>query len=157
MKGFKVQRETIDQVRGEILPLLDKHWEEIALNKDSIKLNPDWEAYYAIERVGNLGIYTCRKEDTNELVGYFVVIAHQHLHYKDHVFAENDIIYLHPELRNAGVGFKLIEFAENDLKELGVSALHINTKVHQPFDKLLEQMGYNNIERVYGKCFLNKE
>lgn len=34
--------ESLSKVRREIEPLLEEHWKEIALNKDKIKLNPDW-------------------------------------------------------------------------------------------------------------------
>jgi hypothetical protein len=48
-------------------------------------------------------------------------------------------------------GFKLIKYAESRLKEMGVSVIHINTKVHAPFDSLMDRMGYNLIERLYSK------
>ena len=34
--------EALAQVKREAEPLLQQHYEEIALNKDKIKLNPDW-------------------------------------------------------------------------------------------------------------------
>jgi hypothetical protein len=37
--------ENLAKVRREIEPLLEQHWQEIALNKDIIKMNPDWEGY----------------------------------------------------------------------------------------------------------------
>lgn len=155
MKEYKFQIELTASIEDEIKTLIKDHWEEIALNKDVIKLNPDFEAYKRLEAEGYLGIYTCRFD--GELVGYFVILATHNLHYKDHIFATNDIIYLKPEHRNKSAGKELIEFAENDLKERGVSVLAINTKVHQPFDKLMEHMGFNLIERVYAKCFIKKE
>ena len=38
-------------------------------------------------------------------------------------------------------------------RENGVSLLNINTKVHIPFDSLLNRMGFDLIERIYSKCF----
>jgi hypothetical protein len=49
------------------------------------------------------------------------------------------------------VGANLIQYAEQDLKKLGVSVLTINTKVHRPFDSLMERMGFSLKERVYSK------
>ena len=141
------QQEFLDQVENDILALLDLHYKEIALNQDKIKLNPDWDDYRALEEQGKLKIFTAR--DGSTLVGYFVVVVGVNMHYKDHTFACNDIIYLHKDYRKGFAGIKLIKFAKKCLTEDGVSVLTINTKVHQPFDKLLDRLGFNLIERVY--------
>ena len=145
----KYQQEFLSSVRGEIEPLLNSHWEEIALNKEKIKLNPDWDAYQSLEDQGKLKIFTAR--DDGQLVGYFVVIVGTNIHYKDHLFASNDIIYLSPNHRKGFTGIKLIKFAEKCLKTDGISVLTINTKVHQPFDKLMDFLKFRKIERVYSK------
>jgi hypothetical protein len=147
--AVKYQQEFLSSVRGEIEPLLNSHWEEIALNKEKIKLNPDWDAYQSLEEQGKLKIFTAR--DDEQLVGYFVVIVGTNIHYKDHLFAANDIIYLSPKHRKGFTGIKLIKFAEKCLKNDGVSVLTINTKVHQPFDKLMDFLKFRKIERVYSK------
>ena len=144
---MRYQQEFLDQVKDDILSLLDLHYKEIALNQDKIKLNPDWDVYSELEQQGKLKIFTARDNDT--LVGYFVVVTGVNMHYKDHTFACNDIIYLHKDYRKGFAGIKLIKFAKKCLTEDGVSVLAINTKVHQPFDKVLERLGFNLIERVY--------
>jgi|TARA_R110000851_G_C12785528_1_gene535806 GNAT superfamily N-acetyltransferase len=144
---MRYQQEFLDQVKDDILSLLDLHYKEIALNQDKIKLNPDWDVYSELEQQGKLKIFTARDNDT--LVGYFVVVVGVNMHYKDHTFACNDIIYLHKDYRKGFAGIKLIKFAKKCLTEDGVSVLAINTKVHQPFDKVLERLGFNLIERVY--------
>ena len=141
------QQEFLDQVENDILVLIDLHYKEIALNQSKVKLNPDWDVYRALENEGKLKIFTARDNDT--LVGYFVVVVGVNMHYKDHTFACNDIIYLHKDYRKGFAGIKLIKFAKKCLTEDGVSVLTINTKVHQPFDRVLERLGFNLIERVY--------
>lgn len=148
-QGIKYQREDFYKVREEVDELFYKHWEEIAVNKDKIKLNPDWSFYENIYLSGSLGIYTARSGE--KLIGYFIVIARPHPHYKDHLFAVNDIIFIDQEYRKGLVGYKLIKFVENDLKKMGVSVLAINTKVHKPFDSVLERLGFSNTERLYTK------
>ena len=141
------QQEFLGQVENDILVLIDLHYKEIALNQSKVKLNPDWDVYRALENEGKLRIFTARDNDT--LVGYFVVVVGVNMHYKDHTFACNDIIYLHKDYRKGFAGIKLIKFAKKCLTEDGVSVLTINTKVHQPFDRVLERLGFNLIERVY--------
>jgi len=139
--------ESLAKVRREIEPLLEEHWKEIALNKDKIKLNPDWRAYADLDSIHALRIYTARKD--GKLMGYFVVIVSKSLHYRDHLFANNDIIFLTKPARKGLTGVKLIKFALDSLEAEGVTKVHINTKAHQPFDAILERLGFEEIERVY--------
>ena len=71
----KYQQEFLSQVESDTQTLIELHWEEIALNQDKIKLNPDWQAYHNLEAEGKLKIFTARDRDS--LVGYFVVICKQ--------------------------------------------------------------------------------
>lgn len=136
-------------IQEEIEPLLDDHWEEIALNKDTIKLNPDWKKYALLDAHNMLRVFTAR--DDGKLIGYFVVIVETALHYSDHVFAHNDIIFLAKEYRRGMTGVKLIKYAEKCLAQEGVKQLFINTKRHQPFDPILERLKFNEVEKVYAK------
>ena len=145
----KYQQEFLSQVQSDAEYLIKLHWSEIALNQDKIKLNPDWDAYYDLENQGKLKIFTAR--DEGNLVGYFVVILGNNIHYKDHLFASNDIIYLRKDYRKGFAGIRLIKFAEECLKSDGVSVLLINTKSHKPFDKVLERLKFKPIERVFSK------
>jgi len=143
------QQEFLATAATDAKELLELHWEEIAINKEKIKLNPHWEAYVDLEDAGQLRIFTAREND--KLIGYFVVIVGINLHYKDHVFAVNDILYLHKSWRRGLTGVKLIKFAEKCLKLDGVSVISINTKTHRPFDSLMSYLKYNMVERVYQK------
>ena len=136
-------------VKKEMQSLLDLHWQLIALNKDKIKLNPNWNEYIKLDDAGILKLFTARKN--GNLVGYFAVTVSTSLHYKDHIFATNDVIFIHPDHRDGSAGYKLLKYAEKELTNMGVSLMMINTKTHQPFDKLLERVGFKLIERVYSK------
>ena len=99
-----------------------------------------------------LKIFTARSDES--LIGYFVVICRPHLHYMDHMFAFNDVLYLDKDYRKGLTGPKLMKFAEKCLKEDGVSVLIVNTKRHKPFDSLLEWLGYKHTENVGGLTWL---
>ena len=143
------QQEFLDTVEKDIKPLLQDHWEEVAVNKSVIKMNPDWDAYHNLEDNGALKIFTARSDE--DLIGYFVVLLRNHIHYKDHIFAANDVLFLKQEYRKGLTGANLMKFAEKCLKEDGVSVLVVNTKRHRPFDGLLEWLGYSHVENVYSK------
>ena len=146
---IEYRQECLKTTRTDCLPLIHSHWHEVALNKDSIKLSPDWDEYQRLDDSGVLRIYTAR--DGAKLVGYFVLIVSKSLHYKDHKFAVNDILFMDKDYRKGSVAIKLLRFAEKILKADGVSLMMVNTKVHQPFDPLMERLGYNLIERIYSK------
>ena len=148
MKQYREER--LAEILHEFLPLIEKHWEEIAVNQDKIKLNPDFDKYVQMNDCGVLKVYTAR-DDFGKLIGYFLVMLAPHLHYQDHVFAMNDILYVDPAYRGSTVAYRLIKFVEKQLKEEGVSVLMINMKVHAPFDRFLEGLGFSNTERVYTK------
>jgi len=143
------QEESYAQVVDEIQPLIKSHWKEIASCKDKIKLNPNFNMYKTMNELGILRIFTVR--DFGKLVGYFIVMCQPHLHYSDHVYAMNDIIYIDPEYRGSTIAFKLLRSVEKRLKKDGVSVLMINMKVYAPFDRLLEKLNFENTERVYSK------
>jgi len=143
------QQESLVTSKANAIPLLENHWEEIALNKDKIKLNPDWDAYANLEDAGVLKIFTAR--DDRKLVGYFVVFVKSHIHYKDHLFCYNDVIFVDEEYRKGFTSPRLIKFAEKCLKADGVEVMIVNTKRHKPFDSLLVWLGYKHIENLYSK------
>jgi len=143
------QRECLASFKEDIKPLLEKHWEEVALHQGQIKLNPDWQEYARLDAAGMLVAFTAR--DEGKLVGYCVLLVSQSIHYKDHKFASNDVVFVLPEYRKTHTGYNLIKAAEDYCKESDVSVVTINTKVHIPFDDLLLGMGFELIERIYSK------
>jgi GNAT superfamily N-acetyltransferase len=147
---IRYQQESLSTCKDDAIPLLEKHWEEVALNKDKIKLNPDWDAYADLEDAGMLKIFTARNSE-NKLVGYFVVFVKAHIHYKDHMFAYNDILFVDQDYRKGFTSPRLMKFAEKCLKADGVDVLVVNTKRHKPFDSLLIWLGYRHIENLYSK------
>ena len=64
---MKISHECLANVKKDIKPLLEKHWELVALNQGKIKLNPNWEEYARLDASGVLRVFTAR--ENNELVG----------------------------------------------------------------------------------------
>ena len=149
MSDTEYSVETLSECLEEMKPLLVKHWEEIALHRDKIELSPNYERYYEAEALGLIHIVTARNE--GRLVGYFISFIAPHMHYQEHSFAVNDILFIAPEYRGSGVGADMFSYAEAELKALGVSVVMIAMKTHSPFDELCKGLGYSNVERVYSK------
>lgn len=137
------------EIRPLIQGLLQDHWQEIARNKDKIKLNPDYRKYEILEEAGVL--HTVVAKDGEKIVGYFISFVQENIHYQDHVFAVNDVLYLDPSYRGTGVAKEMFEYVEKALKELGVSVISLHIKVDNRFDTLCETMGYSENEVTYSK------
>jgi len=148
---MKIAHECLASVKEDIKPLIEKHWEMVALNQGKIKLNPNWEEYARLDAAGILRVFTARAE--GHLVGYCVLVVSRSIHYQDHIFANNDVTFVLPEYREGATGYYLLKFAEDYCQENDISLMNINTKVHIPFDNLLLGMGFDLIERIYSKCF----
>lgn len=144
------QREAFEEVVGEIRPLLERHWKEVAHYPD-IPLQPNWNGYAECERLDLLRIYTGR--DEGRLIGYSVFMVHMGMHYSTSKEADEDLLYLAPEHRKGRFGLQLMQFSERELTAEGVQLVKRRTKVSERlnFGALLERMGYEPIDVVYGK------
>jgi GNAT superfamily N-acetyltransferase len=147
---MKYAVESLPDIKSELEPLLELHWHEIALNQDSIKLDPDWNTYLSMYRNRTAEFVTARTEG-GHLVGYAVWFIKYHLHYKSTLWAYNDIIYLKPEYRKGRAGIGLIKASEEYMRILGVKKVQWHIKVSNDWSKILERFGYMNEETVMGK------
>jgi len=143
------RREKISDIKEELLPLLEKHWREIALDQDTVKLEPDWATYDMLDASGVICLITARHY--GELVGYVAYLVVPSLHYKSLRVAENDLYWLDPVFRKGMAGVNLFRAAEVILAGEGVNKIVNKVKLHNDVGRIFERMGYTPIERVYVK------
>jgi len=136
-------------VRAQMAHLWPAHWEEVALNKDVIKLAPDFETYDSYARSGMLHIVVARKEGA--VVGYHFSVVRPHLHYRDSLSAFTDIYYIAPEHRTGRTPLRLFQFVEKTLKARGVQKMFTGTKLSLDAGPLFEFMGWTPTEMLYTK------
>lgn len=136
--------------------LLLAHWEEVATDRDVIPFAPDWERYRMMERNGMFRILAMRHN--GRLIGYNGFFIAPNLHYSTSLQAINDVIYVDPTYRGAGV--RLIREAEKRLMELGVQKIHYHVKIAVNIGRdgrpatvgdLLARMGYVHVEQMFAK------
>ncbi len=145
---MKYARETLEEVRAEIDPLLEAHWREIAHYQD-ILLDPDWEFYEAMEYCGRLRIFTAR--DEGRLVGYGFFFVGPNRHYKQSFQALQDVIFLHPDYRGAGNGRDLIMFCDEQCRAEKIQVIYHHIKAAHDFGPLLIHCGYELVDLIYAK------
>lgn len=138
------QWERFERINHELLPLFKKHYAEIAVDKDICPLDPDWDYYLGIDRMGLLRLLTARASN-GKLAGYIFNIVGSHNHYRSTRFAVTEMFYLHPHFRKGWQPVKM--FMENlrGLQTTGADIATINFKVHfqdARVGKLLARLGY---------------
>ena len=144
-----IQLESFAQRLDEFKPLFPLHWEELALNKDKVPLDPQYEIYIEREKRGELIFATIR--ELGKPVGYFIGFIAPGLHYKTCLTCTMDIFYVCKEKRTGTAGIKLFRFVEKELKRRGVDRWFMGSNVHADASALFERIGAAKVETYYSK------
>jgi GNAT superfamily N-acetyltransferase len=145
-----IQREGLsDALWDELLPLLKRHWAEVAHYAD-VPLAPNWERYAQLEARRALRVWTVR--DGGALIGYLAMIVGPHLHY-DLLVANQDVLYVAPEYRRSSLGGDLMTHAETALKAEGVQLIIQHSKANpaRTIAPFLVRQGYELMDHIYVK------
>lgn len=144
------QREiSSDNLHSEMLPILEKHYHEIAAFHD-IKLNPDFDKYKMLDESGGLRVYTARDE-FHQLVGYAVFFVAHNPHYRDSLQATQDVIYIEKSQRGAGIGLKFIDWCDGELRKDGCQVVYHHVKQKHNFGPLLESLNYKLVDLIFAR------
>ena len=129
---------------------MQRHWEEIALDHESIPYSLDEQKYQAMDDSGILHVLAARLN--GQLIGYYIAFIMPHIHYQyAGMMAYTDIYYMLPGHRNGGNGIQLFMEAEKSLIAKGVVKAYLSTKVHKDMGKLFERLGWNLSDRTFTK------
>lgn len=143
------QIENLTEVLEELKPLLPLHWEELALNKDDVPLDPQYEIYLERDARGEVVFATLR--DAGELIGYFVGFINPGLHYKTCLTCIMDIFYLVQDKRGKNGGVILFQKVEKELIRRGVQRWFVGEKLHKPCGKLFKFLNFEPVEITHSK------
>jgi GNAT superfamily N-acetyltransferase len=139
--------ESLTERLEELKPLLPIHWQELALNKNSVPLDPMYDQYLAKDARGEIIFVAMRS--AGQLVGYFVGFVSPGLHYKTCLTCTMDIFYLHPDYRGQKGGFLLFGTVKKELNRRGVQRWIVGSKLHKDVGALFERLGFEPIETYY--------
>jgi GNAT superfamily N-acetyltransferase len=143
------QVESFEEGLAEFQPLFPIHWEELALNKDKVPLDPQYDIYIRRERVGELLFVTLR--ELGKPIGYFIGFIAPGLHYQTCLTCTMDIFYVHPDKRKGRAGIQLFKFVEKELTKRGVQRWFVGAKLHADASPLFEYLKFNRVEVYYSK------
>lgn len=144
----------------ELQPLLQRHWEEVALDKEQVPLDVDHFRYAQLDAHGALVIVTARDpRNDHRLVGYIAAIVSEHLHYAGSTFGALDVFWMEPGYRKAVNGMRLFAEMELELARRGVVKMVGQTKVRKDLDvsAIYEWLGWTKTEVLFTKVLLKRE
>lgn len=129
--------------------LFQEHYEEVAKNKDVMKLKPHMEMYNAL--LSNDSVFIVGAADGEDLIGYSVNFIQPHLHYADLIYCQNDLLFITKEFRNSKAGLKLIKLTEEYAKRQGAQLMLWHAKQDTALDKLMPRLGCKVQDIIYSK------
>lgn len=147
--------EEYSEVVEEIKPLLLAHHEEIVFYKDELELDPDYDLYKLGQETGILKVFTMRSgggpKEKGTLVGYNIFFVHTHPHYKQDIFADNDMVYIDPAHRHTGDTIAFFEWCERQLKENNVHVITYHMNTLKTFSSLMNELDMDLAQHMYMK------
>lgn len=147
------QCEPVLDVKPEMEPLLEDHYQELTLHKEKIKLDPDWELYDKLEKSNQFYLLTARDEDTKQLIGYSAWFVKPHIHYRKTIVASNDVLFLHKDHRQGMTGIRLIKYSEQEMKKYA-HKITWHVKGEPDFRPILHRLGYIDEDVIVGKMLI---
>lgn len=156
MEHMTAQVEDFSEaIIAEVKPLLQRHYEEIAIDRNEVPLDPDWSRYWGMACAGSLSCVSLRTNGT--LVGYCIMIVGSELHYKSTLAATMDIFWLAPEHRGGSGGLRLFRAVEKELRRRGVRRVYMGSKLHRDSSRLFTALQYVPVEVWFSKILTTEE
>lgn len=143
------QIERFTDILRELQVLFPRHWEELALNRDKVPLDPMYEIYLQRDTLNQVIVVTLREE--GYIRGYFIGFINPGLHYRNCLTCIMDIFYVDPAHRNKMGGLMIFRALEKECKRRGVQRMFVGSKVHKDASKLFEALKFTKVEVFYSK------
>lgn len=142
--------ENLLDVKDEIEPLIRDNWQEMSFD-ETVELEPDWDVYALLINANQFLFISAREE--GKLVGYSAyTIMPRMLHHKQMSAADSDVFFLLPSHRKGMAAIRMLKYAEDVLREIGVDAVFSHVKAgDRDVGGVLERIGFILIEREYFK------
>lgn len=146
--AFTIQAERFADVLPELHPLHEAHWTETEKHRAGLTLKPDYDAMAADERGGRLLQFTVRTG--GRLVGHVRLYVMPSRH-SDNLLACEDTLYIAPDHRGGILGLRLLRYAEDCLRRIGVREIQADSKLLNRADSLMRRMGYAPVALQFHK------
>lgn len=151
LKMIKYEVEELnDKLIEEATPIMDIH--RVELQSHDMRLNIDWESYLNAQDMDKVMFLVARDDENNDaIVGYSGYIISHNLHYKDYIYAIEDVFYVVDDKRGSRIAVNMVKMSEVILKKRGVDVITHHAKFTNNFAPFLERLGYSKTETMLAK------
>jgi GNAT superfamily N-acetyltransferase len=133
------------QVVEDNFHLIKEHWDEVV--RDERPLEPFWDVYREIEKIGNLVCFCVYRND--EVIGYAVFVIQPDVHSRNVKIASNNTVFLKKEHRKNGVGRAFLEYCDEELEKIDVQRIAWHMTPVVDFSGALKSMNYRHFATIY--------
>ena len=150
--------ERLQDSLEEMKPFFDPHWQELALNRDKVPLDPQYQTYLTREAMGEVLLVVLRER--GKIIAYFVGFVAPGMHYRTCLTLTMDIFWLHPDYRaEDSLGaveqemlcVQLFDAVKEEAKRRGIQRTFYGSKLSKDASALFEHLGMVEVERYYSE------
>ena len=152
-KNFEIGEFLVETAIDDLKILHAAHYAETEVHYKKHTVNVNYQHYIDCQKKGTLYAFGATV-DAKQLVAYLFMYLSPSAH-DDSMVATADMFYLLPEHRGSGIARRLLQVAQERLKELGADYMILTDKspLGAPHVKVLfESEGYSQIAIAYSKA-----
>ena len=146
---YEIRETSVQQMLDSATELFKEHYEEVALNKQVMVLEPFVEKYLALEAQNEIFVLALHSDD--EVIGYSVNFLFNHVHYAKLKVCSNDLLFVKKEHRNGRAGYMLIKKTEEFAKQHNAQLMFWHAKPNTALEKLMPRLGYGYQDIIFSK------
>lgn len=140
------------EVLPELRALHREHWLETEGHRHVIEMNPDYERGLDLEAQGRYFLIVARHA-SGAVVGNYGLYPARSMH-TSQLIATEDTLFIASAHRKGRLGIGMIRYAEDALRQLGVTELNVSVKLVNNIGPMIERMGYFPVGTQYTKLLL---
>lgn len=141
----EIRFSDVDEFRNHGTELFPEHFDEVCLDKEQMRLDPNWRDYYALEERGVLMAIAAWIGE--RMVGYSVNSASMHLYDRELMVINCLALFVAKTHRRGGLGLHLIRETIELAKERAGTSRAVMTFHHtpkSPLGRILEREGFRD-------------
>lgn len=150
-QAVTLRPSTVTEMRAVAAALFVDHYDEVAKNKGTTPLSPDWGVYQTLENQGKLILIAAWAGET--MVGYSASMVGPHPHYSTTVMAQNDVLFVAKDHRRGRVGLRLVRETERIAAAMGARRVMWHAKQGSALEAILPKVGYGVHEIIFARDF----
>ena len=132
----------MSDILEEIKILHKEQWDETENYRYALNFNPNYKRLIEFNEIGYYLIFTARSN--GKLVGQLSMYVTESMHTQTSL-AQEDTLFLTKSARGGRSAYRLVQFAENHLKNLGVKEIYCTVKSGANSRRLIEALGYTHV------------